>query len=154
MPKKSTSSQQNDHHHWILHEWFRLGTKTHFQKRNCGSEFATKGYFPSKKRKVNITIDFCILKLASRSKLTILIFWNKFSPKKSYFWSKARFWSQIFPTRVFPVENKSSEYYNWVLHLRISLSTTFQLKLTGLGFFWSKFSQKHSSPQLNSPSSK
>ena len=57
-------------------------------------------------------------------KLTILIFWIKFSPK-----------------RVFSIKNRKSEHHHWIMHIQISLGTKFQLKLTIL-IFWTKFVQK------------
>ena len=41
---------------------------------------------------------------------------------------------EIWPKRIFPAENGESEHYNWILHIQISLSTKFQLKLTILIF--------------------
>ena len=48
---------------------------------------------------------------------------------------------QIFPKKVFPVEKRKSEHHHGNLHIWISLSTKFQLKLIILSF-WTKFSQK------------
>ena len=42
---------------------------------------------------------------------------------------------------VFSVENEKNEHYHLILHVRISLDTKFQLKLTTL-IFWTKFTQK------------
>ena len=39
------------------------------------------------------------------------------------------------------VETRESEHHNWTLHIQISLSTSFQLKLTILSF-WNAFTQK------------
>ena len=41
----------------------------------------------------------------------------------------------------FLIENEKSEHRHWILHIRISLSIKFHLKLTIL-FFWAKFDQK------------
>ena len=46
-----------------------------------------------------------------------------------------------FAKRVFSVKNEKNEHYHWILHIRISLSSKFQLKLKSL-IFWTKFSQK------------
>ena len=48
---------------------------------------------------------------------------------------------QICPKRVFPLKNKKSEQYHWILHIRISLATKFRLQLIILTF-WAKFAQK------------
>ena len=58
-------------------------------------------------------------------KLTILIF----------------FLVQICPKRVFPVKKRKSEYHYWILHIRISVVTTFHLKQTILNVA-TKFSWK------------
>ena len=42
---------------------------------------------------------------------------------------------QICSERVFPVKNGKSEHHHLILHIRISLGTKFQLKLTVLNFF-------------------
>ena len=42
---------------------------------------------------------------------------------------------------VFPVYNRKSEHHNWILQIRISLGTKFQLKLKIL-IFWISFTQK------------
>ena len=60
-------------------------------------------------------------------KLTILIFWNKFAQK-----------------RCFRSKTKKSEHHHWILHIRVSLRTKFQLKLTILIFLLTKFDQKES----------
>ena len=43
------------------------------------------------------------------------------------------FWAK-FAQKVFPVENKKSEHHHYFLHIRISIGTKFQLKLTILIF--------------------
>ena len=48
---------------------------------------------------------------------------------------------QICQKRVFLVSSRKSEYYHWILYIRISLGTKFQLKVTIL-IFWTKFAQK------------
>ena len=54
-------------------------------------------------------------------------FRNKF-PKKRY--TSAR-------------KHKKNDYHYWILHIRISLSANFQLKLT-IAIFWTKFAKKGS----------
>ena len=46
------------------------------------------------------------------------------------------------------VKNTKSEYHHRILHIRISLGTKFQLKLTVL-IFWTKFAQKRVFPIEN-----
>ena len=41
------------------------------------------------------------------------------------------------------VKNTKNEHYYWILHIRISLGTNFQLKLT-IAIFWTKFAKKRS----------
>ena len=42
---------------------------------------------------------------------------------------------QICPKRVFPAENEKSKHHHWILHIRISLSIKFHLKLKILNFW-------------------
>ena len=51
------------------------------------------------------------------------------------------FMDKICPKKIFPVKNRKSEHNPWILHIRISIGTTFQFKLTIL-IFWTKFAQK------------
>ena len=52
---------------------------------------------------------------------------------------KFDFLDLIYPNWVFPVENRNSERYYWILPIRISLGTKFQLKLT----IWIFFNQNY-----------
>ena len=52
----------------------------------------------------------------------ILIFWKKFARK-----------------RIFLAENRKSEHHQWILYIRVSLGTKFQLAVL---VFWTKFTQK------------
>ena len=79
------------------------------------TKFALKGCFQSKTEKVNTTIEFCIFNL--------------------------HFLDQICPKRVFPVKTEKSEHDQWILHIRIYISTKFQLKLTVL-IFWTNLPKK------------
>ena len=54
---------------------------------------------------------------------------------------KVWFFGPNLPKKVFPVENRKSEYHHGILHIWISLGTKFQLKLIILSF-WTKFTQK------------
>ena len=48
---------------------------------------------------------------------------------------------QICPKTVFPLENRKNEHHHWIMHIEISLSTIFQLKLIIL-IFWTKLNPK------------
>ena len=61
-------------------------------------------------------------------KLTTLIFWTKYAPKKVFF-----------------IKNRKGEYQRWILHI-ISISTKFQLTLTIL-IFWTNLPKKGISGQ-------
>ena len=76
---------------------------------------------------MNTTIEFCILEL-------MLV------PNFNFNW---QFWfvGPNLPKRVFPVKNRKSGHRHWILHIRLSPGTKFQLKLTFL-MFWTKFAQK------------
>ena len=49
---------------------------------------------------------------------------------------------QISKKSILP-ETQKNEHHYWILHIRISLSTNFQLKLT-IAIFWTKFAKKGS----------
>ena len=59
---------------------------------------------------------------------------------------------QIYPQKVFPVENRKSEHYDWILHIQISRCTKFQLKLIILIFFYNQIYLKKVFPVKNSRS--
>ena len=71
---------------------------------------------------MNITIEFCILKLVYVQN-----------------WTKCP--SQICPKRVFLVENRKGEQHHGLLHFQTGLSIKFLPKLT-IFIFWTKFTQK------------
>ena len=73
-------------------------------------------------QKMNITIEFCILKLVYVQN-----------------WTKCP--SQICPKRVFLVENRKGEQHHGLLHFQTGLSIKFLPKLT-IFIFWTKFTQK------------
>ena len=75
-----------------------------------------------------ITIKFCILKL-------VLIRNFRFNCQ---FWF---FGPNLPKNSISGLKWKKSEHYHWILQFRISLNTTFQLKLTIL-MLWAEFSQK------------
>ena len=53
---------------------------------------------------------------------------------------------QICPKKVFPVKSRKGEHQHWILHLRISLDTKFQLNLT-IWFFGPNLPKKGVSSQ-------
>ena len=91
------------------------------------TKFSQKGCFQPKTEKVSSAIEFCIFELVYLLNFS----WNW------QFW----FFGPNFPKKVSPVQNRKSEQRHWILHIRISLFTKFQLKLTIL-IFWTKFVQK------------
>ena len=74
-----------------------------------------------KRKNVNVTVEFCIFKLA-------------LVPNFSLNW-QLKFFDPICPKWAFCVENRKREHYCWVLHIRISVHTKFQLKLTTSSFW-------------------
>ena len=90
-------------------------------------QICLKKYFQSKDEKVNIIIEFCIFKLVLVPKFSL----------KWQFW----FFASNLPKKIFPVENRKSEYHHGILHIWISLGTKFEPKQTIL-CIWTKFTQK------------
>ena len=45
------------------------------------------------------------------------------------------------PKSIIPIKNRKSEHHYWILHIRFSLGTKFQLQLI-ISTFWTKFVQK------------
>ena len=88
----------------------------------------SKRYFQSKTEKVNITNELCIFELVLEPNFNFnwqfLIYGTNF-PKKSISCRK----------------RKKIEHHYWILLVRITLVTKFQLKLTNFDF-WKKFSQE------------
>ena len=74
-------------------------------------------------QKVNITIEFCIFEIV-------------YVPNFSLNWQVGFFWPNL-PKKCVSGLNRKSEHDHWILHVRISLGTKFQLKLTIL-IFWTK----------------
>ena len=68
-PKRALSSlkQKSEYLHWILYIRISLGTKFQLKLTILSflTKFIQKGYFPSKKEKVNVITEFCIFKLTS-----------------------------------------------------------------------------------------
>ena len=118
----SYSQSKNWQHHWILNIRISLPIKFHFEQTvlNFWTKFDQEGYLWSKIEKGNIIIEFHILEL-------VLV------PNFSSNW---QFWffGLNLPKNVFLVQNRKSKYHHVILHIRISLSSKFQLKLTILSF--------------------
>ena len=118
LPKKCfwSKSQKREHRHWMLHIRISLGTK--FQLKLTVLIFWTKFA-----QKVNIMIEFCIFEIV-------------YVPNFSLNWQVGFFWPNL-PKKCVSGLNRKSEHDHWILHVRISLGTKFQLKLTIL-IFWTK----------------
>ena len=80
------------------------------------TKFAQNGCFWSKTEKVNSAIEFCIFELVSVPNFNLN--WQ--------FW----FFGPNLLLKGIPTRNQKNEYHRWILHIRISLGTKFQLKLT------------------------
>ena len=93
----------------LIYHWLKMTKKDKW--RSVGS----------KGKNVNITVEFCIFKLA-------------LVPNFSLNW-QLKFFDPICPKWAFCVENRKREHYCWVLHIRISVHTKFQLKLTTSSFW-------------------
>ena len=89
--------------------------------------FAQKGYYLYKTEKLNTTIEFCIFKLF-------------LAPNFSLNW-KFWFFGPHLTKKGISNHKQKSEHHHWILHIWISLSTKFQVKLTVL-IFWNKFALK------------
>ena len=107
---------KSKYQHEILHFQIRLGTKFRL-KINPKTKKGISNFFKKKK----ITIEFYIFEL---------VYVRNFSFNK-------QFWllEKISKKRILPVENRKNEHQHRILHIRISLDTNFQLKLTILIFF-------------------
>ena len=91
---------------------------------NFWIKLTQKGYFRTKKYENYLRILHIQINLDSKFQLQQFWFLKKF-PKKS----------------ILPVEITKNEHNYWVLHIQISRSTNFQLKLT-VAIFWTKFFHK------------
>ena len=89
--------------------------------------FQRNKYIQSKQEKIDITIEFCTFEL---------ILAQNFN-------SNLRFWyfQPNLPKGTSSIEKIKIEHHHWILHIRISLATKFQIKLRIL-IFWTKFVQK------------
>ena len=132
LPKRVflVKNRKSKHQHWIRNiQITSLGIR--FQLKltilDFWTKFAKKDFFWSKPEKANISTEFSIFKL---------VYWPNFSLNWQ-FW----FFEPNLQKSVFLVECGKSEHYHWVLNIRISLGTKFQLKLTVLNFR-AEFAQK------------
>ena len=93
-----------------------------------------------------------VLKLTQKPKRVFPIFLKKRKlPLNSTYSNQSRFeisastnnfdfWKKFQKKRILPVENRKNEHHHRILHIRISLDTNFQLKLTIL-IFLTKFTK-------------
>ena len=95
--------------HWILCIWISLSTIFQLRLRILifWTKFGQKGNFRCKTEKVNTTMEFCIFVLVYVASLTV----------------NFEFLDQTCLEMVFPTQNRKSEHYHWILHIRISLQT-------------------------------
>ena len=95
--------------HWILCIWISLSTIFQLRLRILifWTKFGQKGNFRCKTGKVNTTMEFCIFVLVYVASLTV----------------NFEFLDQTCLEMVFPTQNRKSEHYHWILHIRISLQT-------------------------------
>ena len=121
---KFKNRKSKHHHHWILHIQISLGTK--FQLL---IKFTQKGFSGLKRKKGTPLIFHTILHIQISQARNFSSNWQ--------FW----FFGSNLPKKVFPVENTKSEHHHRILHIWISVSTKFQLKLIILSF-WNKFTPK------------
>ena len=87
-------------------------------------------YFQSKTDKIETTIEFCIFELAFDQ----ISLWK----------NNSEFLGQIYPRKIFMVQNRKIEHRHWILLIQISLGIKFQLKLLNwqFGFFWPDLPKK------------
>ena len=94
---------------------------------NFWTKLAQEGYLCSITQKVNIIIEFCLLKLV-------------LMPSFSSNWQIWFFGPNLHKIE-FPVKDRKSEHHHEILHIWISPGTKLQLKLIILSF-WTRFTQK------------
>ena len=110
-----------------------LGTKFQFKLTIVIflARFAQKGCFPSKAKKVKITIEFYIFELV-------------YVPNSSLNWQLWSFWPDLPKKGVSRLKMKKWRH-QWILHIRISLVQNFIWNWK-LYVFLSKFAQNGASP--------
>ena len=94
---------------------------------NFWTKLAQEGYLCSITQKVNIIIEFCLLKLV-------------LMPSFSSNWQFWFFGPNLHKIES-PVKDRKSEHHHGILHIWISPGTKLQLKLIILSF-WTRFTQK------------
>ena len=120
------SETKNEHKRWILPIRIHLNIKFHIKLTILifWTWFAQKAYFPSKTEKWTTSLNSAWISLGNKFQLRLTIVFGPNLPKNPI-----------------PVLNRKREHYDWILHIRFSLDTNFQLKL-GILNFWTKFAQK------------
>ena len=111
------SKTKSEYHHWILQMRMSLGNK--FQLK------LTCWFFGP-------NLPYRVISSLKQKRWT---------PPLNSAYSIYIFFDQICPKRVFPVKTEKSEHDQWILHIRINISTKFQLKLTIL-IFWTNLPKK------------
>ena len=120
-------NRKTEAHHWIPH--IRISPDTKYQPKLTilifWTRFAQKGFFWSKTKKVNITMEFCIFELFWVPNFSLnsqLSFWTNFT-KKRYFQSKTEQAVQELQVSAFCVVNFNStdvlEYFKDLKNLII-----------------------------------
>ena len=112
-----------------MHIRISLSIKFDFEQTslNFWTKLAQEGYLCSITQKVNIIIEFCLLKLV-------------LMPSFSSNWQIWFFGPNLHKIE-FPVKDRKSEHHHEILHIWISPGTKLQLKLIILSF-WTRFTQK------------
>ena len=112
-----------------MHIRISLSIKFDFEQTslNFWTKLAQEGYLCSITQKVNIIIEFCLLKLV-------------LMPSFSSNWQIWFFGLNLHKIE-FPVKDRQSEHHHGILHIWISPGTKLQLKLIILSF-WTRFTQK------------
>ena len=163
-------NKKGDHHHLILHIWISLATKFQLQliiltfgpnlpKKHSSNQKQKMWTSPLNSACSNLcrhqisastdNFDFLdqicperVFPLKEKWTASLNFAYSNYSRYQiSASTDKFDSLEQTCPKRVFPVKNKKSEYHRWILHVRISVGTKFQLKVASL-IFWTKFAQK------------
>ena len=123
------ATKKREYLHWFLHSRISVPTKFWLQLviLTFWSIFSPKGYFILKTKKMNITLNSAC---SNYSSYQILTSTDKFD-----------FFDQICTKRRFAPGNKKRESHHWIPHIRISLGSKFQHKVT-IVIFPTKFAQK------------
>ena len=102
---------RSEHPHWILNIRINLDTKFELKLKIWifWIKFSQKEYSRSKTKKVNITIEFCMLKLVQVLNFGVNWQFQFFGPN---------------------LQNTKSEHHHWILQIRISLGNKPHFKQT------------------------